>query len=61
MRWSLALADPSRGFTPDAAFDMQGFRNLLALRTEMEGGTPGAPQKYVDLSYYERAIKRVKQ
>jgi hypothetical protein len=25
-----ALAEPSRGFTPDAAFDMQGFRNLLA-------------------------------
>ena len=55
-----ALADPSRGFTPDAAFDRQGFRNLLALRAEMEGGSPGAPEKYVDLSYYERALKRLK-
>ena len=55
-----ALADPSRGFTPDAAFDREGFRNLLALRAEMEGGNPGAPEKYVDLSYYERAMKRLK-
>jgi ABC-type nitrate/sulfonate/bicarbonate transport system substrate-binding protein len=55
-----ALADPSRGFTPDAAFDPQGFRNLLALRAEMEGGNPGAPEKYLDLSYYERAMKRLK-
>jgi len=56
-----ALADPSRGFTPDAAFDMQGFRNLLALRSEMEGGQPGAPEKYVDLSYYDRALQRFKK
>ena len=55
-----ALADPARGFTPDAAFDLQGFRNLLALRAEMEGGNPGAPEKYIDLSYYERAMKRLK-
>ena len=55
-----ALADPARGFTPDAAFDLQGFKNLLALRAEMEGGNPGAPEKYVDLSYYDRAIKRLK-
>src|SRR3954470_5997558 len=55
-----ALADPSRGFTPDAAFDLRGFRNLLALRAEMEGGNPGAPEKYIDLSYYERAMKRLK-
>jgi len=54
-----ALADPARGFTPDAAFDRQGFRNLLALRAEIEGGQPGAPEKYVDLSYYERAMKRL--
>jgi ABC-type nitrate/sulfonate/bicarbonate transport system substrate-binding protein len=56
-----ALADPARGFTPDAAFDMQGFRNLLALRAEIEGGKPGAPEKYVDLSYYGRAMKRLKK
>ena len=54
-----ALADPSRGFTPDAAFDREGFRNLLALRAEIEGGKPGAPEKYIDLAYYERALKRL--
>jgi ABC-type nitrate/sulfonate/bicarbonate transport system substrate-binding protein len=56
-----ALADPRRGFTPDAAFDRAGFRNLLTLRAEVEGGTPGAPEKYYDLSYYERALARIKQ
>jgi ABC-type nitrate/sulfonate/bicarbonate transport system substrate-binding protein len=56
-----ALADPMRGFTPDAAFDLQGFRNLLALRAEIEGGSPGAPEKYIDLSYYQRAMSRLKK
>jgi ABC-type nitrate/sulfonate/bicarbonate transport system substrate-binding protein len=55
-----ALADPSRGFTPDARFDREGFRNMLALRAEMEGGTQGAPEKYIDLSYYERALAGLK-
>lgn len=51
------LADPVRGFTPDAAFDMEGFRNLLALRAEIEGGGAlPSPEKYLDLSYYRRAI-----
>jgi ABC-type nitrate/sulfonate/bicarbonate transport system substrate-binding protein len=50
------LADPSRGFTPDAKFDLEGFKNMLALRAEMEGGKGSAPQKYFDLSYYERAL-----
>ncbi len=51
------LVDPVRGFTPDAAFDPEGFRNLLALRAEIEGdGTAARAEKYVDLSYYQRAI-----
>ncbi len=51
------LVDPARGFTPDARFDMEGFRNLLALRAEIEGGgTPPHAEKYLDLSYYRRAI-----
>ena len=51
------LVDPTRGFTPDAAFDSEGFRNLLALRAEIEGGgVPPPAEKYVDLSYYRRAI-----
>src|SRR5690349_14579841 len=51
-----ALVDPARGFTPDAAFDREGFQNMLALRAEMEGGAVDAPEKYYDLSYYERAL-----
>jgi hypothetical protein len=54
------LVDPGFGFTPDAKFDQQGFRNMLALRAEIErqdGGVPRAPETYVDLSYYERAMK----
>jgi ABC-type nitrate/sulfonate/bicarbonate transport system substrate-binding protein len=51
------LVDPARGFTPDAQFDMEGFRNLLALRAEIEGGSAPPPaEKYLDLSYYRRAI-----
>jgi hypothetical protein len=53
------LVDPVRGFTPDARFDAEGFRNLLALRAEIEAGGGAAPPagKYFDLSYYERAMK----
>jgi ABC-type nitrate/sulfonate/bicarbonate transport system substrate-binding protein len=50
------LVDPIRGFTPDAAFDTEGFRNLLSLRAEIEGGSAPQPEKYLDLSYYRRAI-----
>jgi len=56
------LADPSFGFTPDARFDMEGFRNTLAVRAEVEGGAgakPPAPEKYLDLSYYERAMTKL--
>jgi ABC-type nitrate/sulfonate/bicarbonate transport system substrate-binding protein len=54
------LADPARGFTPDARFDRVGFDNMLALRAEMEGDrAPAAPEKYFDLSYYERALARL--
>jgi ABC-type nitrate/sulfonate/bicarbonate transport system substrate-binding protein len=56
-----ALADPKRGFTPDAALSPEGFRNMLTLRAEMEGGKPGAPEKYIDLSYYDRALERLRQ
>ncbi|MCC6889549.1 MAG: ABC transporter substrate-binding protein [Hyphomicrobiales bacterium] len=53
------LMDPRFGFTPDAQFDMEGFRNVLALRAEIEGGQPAALERYIDLSYYERAMKRL--
>lgn len=51
-----------KGFAPDAKFDMEGFRNALKLRAEMLGtwgGTPPAPEKYLDLSYYQRALARL--
>jgi ABC-type nitrate/sulfonate/bicarbonate transport system substrate-binding protein len=54
------LVDPAFGFTPDARFDAQGFRNMLALRAEVErkgGAAPPAPAQYVDLGYYERALR----
>ena len=59
---SLALmAEPGFGFARDAKFDIAGFENVLALRAEVEGGTPSDPQRYIDLSYYDRATKRVNQ
>jgi ABC-type nitrate/sulfonate/bicarbonate transport system substrate-binding protein len=53
------MAEPGFGFARDAAFDMAGFKNVLALRAEVEGGTPADPQRYIDLSYYNRAMKLV--
>ena len=54
-----ALMDPVFGLSPDARFDMAGFRNALALRAEIEGqwgGKPPAPEKFIDLGYYKRAL-----
>jgi ABC-type nitrate/sulfonate/bicarbonate transport system substrate-binding protein len=55
------LVDPAFGFTPDVRFDMEGFRNMMALRAEVEGKTTTAPERYLDFSYYERAMKMVGQ
>jgi ABC-type nitrate/sulfonate/bicarbonate transport system substrate-binding protein len=44
------------GLAVDGAFNMEGFRNVLKLRTEFEGGPPLAPEKYLDLSYYGKAL-----
>lgn len=57
---SLALmAEPGFGFARDAKFDLEGFKNVLALRAEVEGGKPADPQRYIDLSYYNRALTLV--
>ena len=53
------MREPKFGLATDARFDAEGFRNLLAIRAEMEGqwgGKPPAPEKYFDLSYYQRAM-----
>jgi ABC-type nitrate/sulfonate/bicarbonate transport system substrate-binding protein len=55
------LVDPSFGFNADGRFDAEGFRNLLALRAEIQrkGEEPVPPERYLDLGYYERALKRL--
>ena len=40
----------------DGALDMEGVRNVLKLRAQFEGGTPASPEKYIDLSYYQKAL-----
>ena len=52
-------ADPEGGLAPDARFDAEGFRNVLAIRAEIEGqwgGRAPAPEKYYDLTYSQRAL-----
>jgi ABC-type nitrate/sulfonate/bicarbonate transport system substrate-binding protein len=47
----------------DRQFDVEAFKNFLALRAEVErswGGKPPAPEKFYDLSYYRRALAMVK-
>jgi ABC-type nitrate/sulfonate/bicarbonate transport system substrate-binding protein len=58
----LLMTDPKFGIARDARFDMEGFRNVLALRAEIEGswgGSAPAPDRYLDLSYYDGALKRL--
>jgi ABC-type nitrate/sulfonate/bicarbonate transport system substrate-binding protein len=53
------VTDPADGFAKDGKFDLDGFKNVLKLRAEIEGqwgGTPPAPDKYIDLSYYNKAV-----
>ena len=60
--WEL-LADPKFGLAQDARFNVEGFKNVLALRAEIEGdwgGKPPAAERYFDLSYYDRALKKLK-
>lgn len=45
-----------KGFQKDGALDMEGVRNVLKLRAQFEGGTPASPEKYIDLSYYQKAL-----
>ncbi len=55
------MAEPGFGFAPDAKFDLEGFKNVLTLRAEVEGGKPADPQRYIDLRYYTRALTLVKE
>ena len=61
---SYAVAtDPADGIAKDAKLDMDGFKNVLKLRAEIEGqwgGNPPSPEKYLDLSYYDRALASIR-
>ena len=51
------------GFARDAAFDLEGFQNVLKLRAEIEGswgGHPPAPEKYYDPLFYEGALAKLR-
>jgi ABC-type nitrate/sulfonate/bicarbonate transport system substrate-binding protein len=51
------------GLAKDCAFDMAGFRNVLALRAEIEGqwgGKAPDPNRFVDLSLFNRALGHVR-
>lgn len=51
------------GLSVDGRMNMAGFRRVLALRAEMEGlwgGKAPEPDRYLDLSYYDRAIKQAR-
>ena len=53
------LIQPGYGLARDCGFDMEGFRNALALRAEIEGqwgGVAPEPAKYLELGYFERAL-----
>ncbi len=48
---------PNGGLAKDARIDLVGFANTLRLRAEMMAGDHDAdPQKFLDLSYYRRAL-----
>jgi ABC-type nitrate/sulfonate/bicarbonate transport system substrate-binding protein len=51
------MIEPGFGFNPDAKLSPEGFDNVLKLRQEVEGGPKPEPAKYLDLSYYDRALK----
>jgi ABC-type nitrate/sulfonate/bicarbonate transport system substrate-binding protein len=48
--------NPKEGFDRDAALNLEGVKNVLGLRAQFEGGTPAAPDKYIELSYYRKAM-----
>lgn len=54
------MIEPGFGFNPDAQLSTEGFNNVLTLRQEIEGGPAPDPAKYLDLNYYDRALKLIR-
>src|ERR1700674_1775819 len=57
------LIEGPGGYAADARFDLDGFKNVLKLRAEVEGqwgGHPPAPETYYDSSYYFEALAKLK-
>jgi len=51
------------GYAKDARFDVAGFKKTLELRAEIEEGKKGGAEsagKYYDLSYYRKALAKIK-
>ena len=51
------------GYEKNASFDLDGFKNVLKLRAEVEGqwgGHPPGPEKYYDSTYYDAAMAKLK-
>jgi ABC-type nitrate/sulfonate/bicarbonate transport system substrate-binding protein len=60
--YELSMTRPG-GYEKDAALDLDGFKNVLKLRAEVEGqwgGHPPSPDKYYDSSYYAAALAKSK-
>jgi len=57
-----AAVGPHGGVDKDMAVDLKGFEGMLKLRAELAGhpGSVPAPEKYLDLSYYKRALAGLK-
>lgn len=53
---ALSYESTKDDFSRDGAIDMAGVNNVLKLRAQFEGGTPAAPDAYLDLSYYQKAL-----
>jgi ABC-type nitrate/sulfonate/bicarbonate transport system substrate-binding protein len=54
-----AAVGPAGGLAKDARFDTEGFENMLRIRDKIAGtwgGNIPPPEKYLDLSYHERAL-----
>ena len=49
-------AHPTEGLARDGRFDLEGFNTVLKLRAEWAGSSLATPQKYYDLSYYQKAL-----